>query len=58
MRKTGWTLVVVGTLILAVSLLADVIGIGGGFPGIGQRQIAGAIAGGVLSGIGFLLPRK
>ena len=50
-------LVVIGIIILLVSLLADMIGIGG-YPGMGYKQIIGAIVGGVISIIGFILYRK
>jgi len=50
-------LVVIGIIILLVSLLADVLGIGG-YPGIGYKQILGAILGAVISIIGFILYRK
>jgi len=50
-------LIVIGIIILLVSLLADMIGIGG-YPGIGYKQIIGAIVGAVISIIGFILYRK
>ena len=59
MGKKGLSLllIVVGIIILLVSLLADVLGIGG-FPGIGYKQIIGAIVGAVISILGFVLYRK
>jgi hypothetical protein len=59
MGKKGLSLIliVVGIIILLVSLLADMIGIGG-YPGIGYKQIIGAIVGAVISIIGFILYRK
>jgi hypothetical protein len=59
MGKKGLSLIliVVGIIILLVSLLADVLGIGG-YPGIGYKQIIGAIVGAVISIIGFILYRK
>jgi len=59
MGKKGLSLIliVVGIIILLVSLLADMIGIGG-YPGMGYKQIIGAIVGGVISIIGFILYRK
>ena len=59
MGKKGLSLllIVVGIIILLVSLLADVLGIGG-YPGIGYKQILGAIVGAVISIIGFILYRK
>jgi uncharacterized membrane protein len=59
MGKKGLSLIliVVGIIILLVSLLADMIGIGG-YPGMGYKQIIGAIVGAVISIIGFILYRK
>jgi hypothetical protein len=59
MGKKGLSLIliVVGIIILLSSLLADMIGIGG-YPGIGYKQIIGAIVGAVISIIGFILYRK
>lgn len=56
-KRLSFILIVVGIIILLVSLLADVLGIGG-YPGIGYKQILGAIAGAVISIIGFILYRK
>ena len=56
-KRLSLILIVVGIIILLVSLLADVIGIGG-YPGIGYKQIIGAIVGAVISIIGFILYRK
>jgi uncharacterized membrane protein len=50
-------LIVVGVIILLSSLLADMIGIGG-YPGMGYKQIIGAIVGAVISIVGFILYRK
>jgi hypothetical protein len=59
MGKKGLSLIliVVGIIILLSSLLADMIGIGG-YPGIGYKQIIGAIVGAVISIIGLILLRK
>ena len=59
MKKKGLSLIliVVGIIILLVSLLADMLGIGG-FPGIGYKHIIGAIVGAVIAVIGFIIPRK
>jgi hypothetical protein len=59
MGKKGLSLIliVVGIIILLSSLLADMIGIGG-YPGIGYKQIIGAIVGAVISIIGLILYRK
>jgi hypothetical protein len=59
MKKKGLSLIliVVGIIILLVSLLADVIGIGA-YPGFGSKQIAGTIVGAVVAIIGFIWYRK
>jgi len=59
MAKKGLSLIliVVGIIILLSSLLADMIGIGG-YPGIGYKQIIGAIVGAVIAVTGFIIPRK
>jgi hypothetical protein len=59
MGKKGLSLIliVVGIIILLSSLLADMIGIGG-YPGVGYKQIIGAIVGAVISIIGLILYRK
>ena len=50
-------LLVLGLGLLAASLLADVIGIGDD-PGFGPQQTKGAIAGGLVAGVGLLLTLK
>jgi hypothetical protein len=59
MQKKGLSLIVivVGIILLLVSLLADVLGIGG-YPGIGFKQIIGAVVGAVITIIGFGMLRK
>jgi len=47
----------IGIGFLAVSLLADVIGIGDD-PGFGLQQTTGTIAGVVIAGVGLFLWRK
>ena len=49
-------LVFIGGLLIIVSLLADVIGIGS-YPGINWAQIAGAVVGLALVVIGIIRPR-
>jgi uncharacterized membrane protein len=56
-KRLSLILIVVGIIILLVSLLADVIGIGG-YPGMGYKQIIGAIVGAVIAIVGFILYRK
>ena len=46
--------IVIGTGLLAVSLLADVIGLGDD-PGFGNQQTMGTIAGLVIIGFGLFL---
>lgn len=54
-RKTmGMTLLVVGAVLLIGSFTADMIGIGVA-PGIGYKQIIGAVAGAVIAVAGFIL---
>ena len=54
-RKTmGVTLLVVGAVLLIGSFTADMIGIGVA-PGIGYKQIIGAVAGAVIAVAGFIL---
>jgi len=59
MRKKGLSLILIGVgiILLLVSLLADVVGIGG-YPGIGFKQIIGAVVGAVIAIIGFRMLRK
>ncbi len=53
-KVIGIVLLVVGVLLLIVSLAADSLGIGGS-PGIGYKQIIGAVAGVVVAGVGYVL---
>ena len=57
LKNIGRILLIVGVLLLLVSLLADVVGLGPS-PGFGLRQIVGSIAGLALAGVGFWLMRK
>ena len=57
-KKTISTvLLVVGIVLLLLSVLADVIGIGNQ-TGFGAWQIAGTLAGGILALVGLLLMLK
>jgi hypothetical protein len=57
-KKTlGIISVVVGVLLLLVSLMADYVGLGGS-PGIGGRQIIGAVVGAIVALAGFVVMRK
>ncbi len=53
----GIILLVGGIIILIMSLLADVIGIGRG-PDFGLQQIVGTIAGSIIAVIGLFLKLK
>ena len=55
-KTIGRILLIAGTLLLVVSLVADVVGLG--HAPFGSKQIAGSIAGLVLAGLGFWLMRK
>lgn len=59
MQKKGSSIILIGVgiIILLVSLLADVLGIGG-YPGIGFKQIIGAVVGAVIVIIGLRRLRK
>lgn len=56
-RFLAFVAIVAGALLAITSLLADVIGVGGGGEGIGWKQLIAAIAGIViaLTGIAVLL---
>ena len=56
-RTIKRAVLIVGVLLLAVSLSADVTGIGND-PGFGRQQIAGTILGVILTIAGFLLKEK
>lgn len=57
MKIVSIVVVVVGVGLLAVSLLADVVNVGGS-AGFGTDQTLGAVAGAVLTGAGLFLLRK
>ena len=50
-RTIGIGLIVLGVILLIVSLAADSLGIGGA-PGIGMKQLAGAVVGLVIAIVG------
>jgi hypothetical protein len=57
-KKTiGTVLLVVGIVVLLLSLIADLIGIGGS-PGFGTYQIVGAIVGAIVTVVGLVLTLK
>ena len=53
-KTAGTVLLVVGIVVLLLSLLADSIGIGGN-PIFGRNQIAGTIAGAIVTVVGLVL---
>ena len=57
-KIAGIIVLVVGIVVLILSILADLIGVGGA-PGYGTRQIVGTIVGAVMAAVGlFLLLKK
>jgi hypothetical protein len=55
--RLGWLLVVIGLIVLAVSALADPIGIGseGDGSGFGWKQITGVVVGGLAAAAGLIV---
>jgi hypothetical protein len=53
-KTAGIVLLVVGIVVLLLSLLADVIGVGGN-PIFGRNQIMGTIAGAIVTVVGLVL---
>ena len=56
-KKIGIMLLVVGVVILVLSLVADIIGLGG-VPGFGYKQILGTIVGAIVTIAGLVLTTK
>lgn len=56
-KTAGIVLLVIGIVVLLLSLLADVIGIGGS-PVFGYRQIVGVIVGAIVAVVGLVLTLK
>jgi hypothetical protein len=56
-KAQGVVLLVVGVLLFLVSLAADRLGVGAA-PGLGWKQIVGAVVGVVLAGAGMTMQRK
>ena len=54
-KTIGLALIIIGVLVLAVSLLADYIGLGSGPAGIGWKQLLGAGIGLVAAIVGVVL---
>ncbi len=57
-RTAGIILLVVGIAILALSLFADTLGLGGSNTVFGPRQIAGTIVGAIVVVVGLVLTLK
>lgn len=55
-NTAGIVSLVVGIVILLLSLIADLVGIGGG--GFGPRQIAGTVVGAGVTVVGLVLTIK
>ena len=53
-KRLGWALVALGAVLVALSALADPIGVGDG-DGIGFKQVTGMIVGGVVVAAGLAL---
>ena len=56
-KKIGIMLLVVGVVILVLSLVADIIGLGGA-PGFGPNQILGTVVGAIVTITGLVLMSK
>ena len=54
-KTIGVVLIIIGLVVVAVSLLADMLGIGNWTAAIGPRQLAGAAAGLVVAVVGLVL---
>ena len=52
-RVLGWILVAVGAVVIAVSALADPLGIGADDTGFGTRQVIGVVIGAVVLAVGL-----
>lgn len=57
-RKATITLIVAGIIILLVSLLADPVGIGSSSSTFGSLQMAGTVAGAIVTLLGLMLARR
>jgi len=56
-KNSAGIIVIIGVGILAVSILADVVGIGGD-QGFGRHQVAGTVIGVVVMFLGLALMKK
>lgn len=57
-KTIGLVLMVIGVLVIIISLLADLFGLGPDQSRIGELQILGAILGLILIGFGVVVQRK
>ena len=57
-KTAGVVILVVGAILIIMSVLADIIGIGGQVGSFGLRQIGGTILGVVLAAVGAFLTFK
>jgi len=53
-RRFAWALVVFGAALVALSALADALGLGEG-GGFGYKQVTGVVVGGVFLAVGLAL---
>ncbi len=57
-RTIAIAVTVVGIIVLVISVLADPLGLGGGNNTFGSRQIAGTVAGVIVTAVGLYLTFK
>ncbi len=57
-RTIAIAVTVVGVIVLVISVLADPLGLGGGNTTFGSRQIAGTVAGVIVTAVGLYLTFK
>ena len=50
-RQAATAVLVLGLIVVVVSALADLLGVGQ--PGFGQRQVAGIVIGLIVAGLGY-----
>ena len=56
--RLAWLLVVIGLIVVALSALADPIGIGAGESGFGWKQATGVVVGGLVAAAGAIVLRR
>jgi hypothetical protein len=57
-KTIGAAVLLVGIIVLVISVLADPLGLGGGNTTFGSRQIAGTVAGVIVTAVGLYLTFK